>query len=130
MVQGSSARVTGSNVDTDNVDAGLGNDEIRIQNGTLNGTISAGADNDQDLRRKPPAFNGGIDGGSGSDTLIFTNRFTPHFAGTTFQGIEATLLGGTLTIDTAQADNLGTIDVTAANAGVTLATAGTADFAP
>ena len=49
----SSARVPVSNVDTDNVDAGLGNDEIRIQNGTLNGTISAGADNDQDLRRKP-----------------------------------------------------------------------------
>ncbi len=38
---------TGSNVDTDNVDAGLGNDEIHIQSGTNNGTISAGADNDQ-----------------------------------------------------------------------------------
>ena len=53
---------TGSNVDTDNVDAGLGNDEIRIQNGTLNGTINAGADNDQ-ITRETNAFNGGIDGG-------------------------------------------------------------------
>ena len=76
------------------------------------------------------AFSGSIDGGSGSDTLIFTNQFTNNFAGATFQGIEATSLGGTLTIDTAQAGNLGTIDVTATSAAVTLATAGTAVFGP
>ncbi len=115
----------GSNVDTDNVDAGLGNDEIHIQSGTNKGTISAGADNDQ-IYGETTAFSGSIDGGSGSDTLIFTNEFTNNFAGATFQGIEATSLGGTLTIDTAQAGNLGTIDVTATSAAVTLATAGTA----
>ena len=115
--------------DTDNVDAGLGNDEIHIQSGTNKGTISAGADNDQ-IYGETTAFSGSIDGGSGSDTLIFTNQFTNNFAGATFQGIEATSLGGTLTIDTAQAGNLGTIDVTATSAAVTLATAGTGVFGP
>ena len=115
---------------TDNVDGGLGNDEIHIESGTSKGTIAGGADNDGIYAETSNGFSGSIDGGSGSDTLIFTNQFTNNFAGATFQGIEATSLGGTLTIDTAQAGNLGTIDVTATSAAVTLATAGTAVFGP
>ena len=120
---------TGSNVDTDNADAGLGNDEIRIQGGTVNGTISAGADNDS-IYSEITSFSGSIDGGSGSDTLIFTPSFTNNLAGASIQGIETTLLGGTITIDTAQAANLGAIDLTAANNAVTLATVGTGVFGP
>ncbi len=109
----SSARGPSRALNTDNVDGGAGDDEIHIESGTNNGTIGGGADNDS-IFAETHGFSGSIDGGSGSDTLIFTNQFTNNFAGATFQGIEATLLGGTLTIDTAQAGNLGTIDVTAA----------------
>ena len=115
---------------TDNVDGGAGNDEIHIESGTSKGTIAGGADDDGIYAETSNGFSGSIDGGSGSDTLIFTNQFTNNFAGATFQGIEATSLGGTLTIDTAQAGNLGTIDVTATSAAVTLATAGTGVFGP
>src|SRR5262249_31358635 len=53
-----------------------------------------------------------------------------NFAGATFQGIETTQLSTGITIDTAQASGLGTIDLTAANASVTLAGAGTGVFGP
>jgi hypothetical protein len=54
-----------------------------------------GADNDS-IFAETAAFgtfngiSGSIDGGTGTDTLIFTNQFTNNFAGATFQGIETT----------------------------------------
>ena len=120
---------TGSNIYTDNVDGGVGNDEIHIESGTNTGTIAGGADNDS-IYAETSAFSGSIDGGSGNDTLIVTSGFANNFAGATFQGLETTLLSGTITIDAAQAGGLGSIDLTAANGGVTLATAGTGVFGP
>src|SRR5262249_28686778 len=119
---------------TEVVDGGIGNDEIHIESGANNGSIAGGVDDDT-IYAETTAFGGGIDGGSGSDTLIFTNQFTNNYAGATFQGIEKTDLFGTITIDTAQASGLGSIELinlaspaAAQSATVTLAAAGTGVF--
>ena len=116
----------GANVDTDNVDGGSGNDIINVQSGTSAGTITGGLDNDL-IESFTATFAGSIDGGDGTDTLKIFNTAT-NFAGTTFSGIETTQLGYFATIDAAQAANLGNIDVIWTATGLTLSTAGLADF--
>ena len=96
---------------TDNVDGGAGNDEIHIESGTSKGTIAGGADDDGIYAETSNGFSGSIDGGSGSDTLIFTNQLHEQLCRRHLPGHRGDFaVGGTLTIDTAQAGNLGTID--------------------